>query len=105
MTSTKARSEAPPARREPITKPLPELPSGGPPHQHATVDRRPYAQSAHGNHQRRNRLRPLPHEYPGVGLPGPQREVLIKRWCPTGCNLLHPEQWKEAMPLLPGDVA
>ncbi|MEU9983773.1 hypothetical protein [Streptomyces sp. NPDC050856] len=35
----------------------------------------------------------------------PQREVVQDRWCPAGCHQLHPVEWKEAMPLLPGDDA
>ncbi|MDX3130901.1 hypothetical protein PV367_14130 [Streptomyces europaeiscabiei] len=35
--------------------------------------------------------------------PFPQREDVQKRWCPAGCHQLHPVDWKEAMPLLPGD--
>ncbi|MGW1627639.1 hypothetical protein [Streptomyces sp. NPDC002172] len=35
----------------------------------------------------------------------PQREDVQDRWCPTGCRELHPIQWKETMPPLPGDDA
>ncbi|WP_146608224.1 hypothetical protein [Streptomyces sp. NTH33] len=32
--------------------------------------------------------------------PFPQREDVKDRWCPAGCHLPRPEQWKEAMPPL-----
>ncbi|MEU1457175.1 hypothetical protein [Streptomyces avermitilis] len=37
--------------------------------------------------------------------PFPQREDVQERWCPAGCDQLHPVEWKETMPLLPGDDA
>lgn len=34
----------------------------------------------------------------------PQREVINDRWCPADCHLLHPDQWREVMPSLRGDL-
>ncbi|WP_327348992.1 hypothetical protein [Streptomyces europaeiscabiei] len=32
-----------------------------------------------------------------------QREVINERWCPGGCHLIHPTQWRETMPPLRSD--
>ncbi|MGW0497484.1 hypothetical protein ACWD0Z_19230 [Streptomyces sp. NPDC003007] len=37
--------------------------------------------------------------------PFPQREDVQDRWCTAGCDQLRRVEWKEAMPLLPGDDA
>jgi len=53
----------------------------------------------------------LPHAHHGGGVyqvfsaqsPFPQREDVEERSGPADCEQLYPIEWKETMPLLPGD--